>query len=151
MPDKDNTIIIYKIISSAVEEAILVAAVLWGLPLININLPLWVLIPATIVLQTWNVFSYLKTIQALRAQPVIGLADMVGSQGVTIDTLSPEGMVKIRGELWKASAVDGNIATGQKIMVVGQKGLRLAVRTSNQPIPINTSETPKIDTPGRDS
>ena len=130
MPDKDNTILIYRIISSMVEEAILIAVVLWGLPLIDINLSLWVLIPATIVLQSWNVFSYRKTIQALRAQPVVGLADMVGSQGITISTLSPDGMVKIRGELWKASATDGNIATGQKVTVVEQNGLSLIVRES---------------------
>ena len=56
---------------------------------------------------------------------------MVGSRGVTVNPLNPEGMVKIRGELWKASATDGNIIAGQKVTVVGQNGLCLVVRKSD--------------------
>lgn len=130
MRDKVNTLLIYKIITSSLEEAALVAAVLWGLPLVDINLPVWVLVPATIVLQAWNVFSYRKSIQALKSKPVTGLASMVGSQGEAVNHLAPDGMVKIMGELWAATAADGRIVTGRKVTVVGQNGLRLVVRES---------------------
>lgn len=132
MRDKVNTLLIWKIITSAFEQAVLVAVVLWLLPFLDVELPLWVLIPTSIVLQAYNVFSYRKSIQALRAQPMPGMANMVGSQGETVRSLSPDGLVKIRGELWAATAANGSIANGQGVTVVGQNGLKLIVRESDQ-------------------
>lgn len=106
---------------------------LWILPLVDINLPLWVLAPATIVLQAYNVFSYRKSIQALRTQPIAGMTNMVGTQGKTVNTLTPDGFVKIRGELWAATAVNGNIVNGRSVTVVEQSGLRLVVREIDTP------------------
>jgi len=128
MRDKVNTLLIWKIITSAFEQAVLVAMLLWVFPLIDINLPLWVLIPTSIVLQAYNVFSYKKSIQALRAQPMLGMPNMVGSRGETVRSLSPDGLVKIRGELWAATAANGSIANGRNVTVVGQNGLKLVVR-----------------------
>jgi membrane-bound ClpP family serine protease len=132
MRGKVNTLLIWKIITSSFEQAILVAAMLWILPLIDINLPLWVLAPATIVLQAYNVFSYRKSIQALRTQPIPGMSNMIGTQGETVSTLIPDGLVKIRGELWAATAVNGNIVNGRTVTVVEQSGLKLVVQESNQ-------------------
>ena len=128
-----NTLLVWKIITSIFEQAVLVAAVLWILPLVDINLPLWVLAPATIVLQAYNVFSYRKSIQALRTQPIAGMTNMVGTQGKTVNTLTPDGFVKIRGELWAATAVNGNIVNGRSVTVVEQSGLRLVVREIDTP------------------
>jgi membrane-bound ClpP family serine protease len=137
MRDKVNTILVWRIITSLLEQAILVAIVLWVLPLIDINLPLWALAPATIVLQAYNIFSYRKSIHALRAQPIAGMTNMVGIQGETVSTLTPDGLVKIRGELWAATAANGNIVNGRSVTVVEQSGLKLVVR--------------EIDTPGHDT
>jgi len=128
MRDKVNALLVWKIITSLLEQAVLVAVVLWVFPLIDINLPLWVLIPASIVLQAYNVFSYRKSIRALRAQPMLGMPNMVGSQGETVRSLSPDGLIKIRGELWAATADNGSIANGRNVTVVGQNGLKLVVR-----------------------
>lgn len=106
------------------------AVVLWGFPQIDIHIPVWVLAPASVVLQAYNVFSYRKSIQTLRAQPIPGMANMVGTQGEAVNVLTPDGLVKIRGELWAATAVDGKILTGQNVTVVGQNGLKLIVRES---------------------
>jgi membrane-bound ClpP family serine protease len=127
-----NTLLIWKIITSTFEQAVLVVAVLWLLPLIDVNLPLWALIPASIVLQAYNVFSYRKSIKALRAQPIPGMTNMVGTQGETVSTLTPDGLVKIRGELWAATADNGNIVDGRDVTVVAQSGLKLVVRESER-------------------
>lgn len=109
------------------------ATVIWLLPLINVNLPLWVLVPATIVLQAYNVFSYRKSIKALRKQPIPGMTNMVGTHGETVSTLMPDGLVKIRGELWAATADNGDIVNGRDVTVIAQSGLKLVVRESEQP------------------
>jgi membrane-bound ClpP family serine protease len=130
---KVDTILVWKIITSLFEQFVLVAAVLWILPLVDINLPLWVLAPATIVLQAYNVFSYRKSIHALRAQPIAGMTNMIGTQGETVSTLTPQGFVKIRGELWAATANNGSIANGRSVTVVEQSGLKLVVREIDTP------------------
>ncbi|HEY40594.1 MAG TPA: hypothetical protein G4O18_01900 [Dehalococcoidia bacterium] len=134
MRNKVNTLLVWKIITSLFEQAVLVAVVIWVLPLIDVNLPLWVLAPATIVLQAYNVFSYRKSIHALRTQPIAGMANMVGTKGETVSTLTPDGLVKIRGELWAATAANGNIVNGRNVTVVEQNGLKLVVRESDQPV-----------------
>jgi membrane-bound ClpP family serine protease len=42
--------------------------------------------------------------------------------------MQPDGMVKIRGELWSARSISGNIAGGTKIVVIARNGLKLSVR-----------------------
>lgn len=53
---------------------------------------------------------------------------MIGSQGIVIRSLSPEGLIKIRNELWEASTTDENIKRGEVVHVVGQNRLKLIVK-----------------------
>jgi membrane-bound serine protease (ClpP class) len=53
---------------------------------------------------------------------------MVGSRGEVVKSLDPEGMVKIRGELWKAKSAGRKINVGTEVVVVGREGLKLIVR-----------------------
>ena len=45
--------------------------------------------------------------------------------------LAPEGLVRIKGELWKAKSASGSMDIGEKVIVVGQDGLELTVRKRN--------------------
>jgi len=127
-----RSLLIWRIFTSTLEQAGLVAVVLWGLPLINVRLPVWVLIPTSIALTIWNVYTYRKASQALRIKPVAGLVDMIGIQGRVVGRLNPSGQVKIRGELWAAETENGEMKPGQKVVVIGQNGLRLTVRETCQ-------------------
>jgi membrane-bound serine protease (ClpP class) len=127
-----RSLLIWRIFTSTLEQASLIAVVLWGLPLINVRLPVWVLIPTSIALTIWNVYTYRKASQALRIKPVAGLVDMVGTRGEVVGRLSPSGQVKIRGELWAAETESGEMKPGKKVVVIGQKGLRLTVRETCQ-------------------
>ena len=40
----------------------------------------------------------------------------------------PEGMVRIKGELWRAKSASGRMDTGEEVTVVRQDGLKLIVR-----------------------
>ncbi len=59
------------------------------------------------------------------------MLSMVGMSGRAAGPLSPEGMVNIRGELWKATSVEGNIKSGEEVTVVGEEGLKLKVRRAH--------------------
>jgi membrane-bound serine protease (ClpP class) len=63
-----------------------------------------------------------------RRQPVLTGPDaLVGALGEAREDLSPEGLVFVRGALWKAVAQGGPIPAGSPVQVVGRKGLRLEV------------------------
>ena len=98
------------------------------LPEFDIYLPVQVLIG---VMVAWGIFSiwlFIFTTHTLRKQVPVGLPSMVGTKGKVTSKLAPEGLVRIKGELWVATSSEGDIGTGEDITVVGEDGLKLFVR-----------------------
>ena len=122
---------ILAIISTLLEEAALVVIVLLGLPKLGIEIPLAGLIALMVAWGTYSVITYRMGSRALRKKPEIGLPDMVGSKGKVVSLLTPEGLVRIRGELWIAKSASERINIGEGVIVVGQEGLKLIVHRSN--------------------
>lgn len=123
--------LILAIISTLLEETALVVIVLWGLPEIDVHIPLPGLIALMVVWGSYSVIIYRVGSQALRRKQIIGLPDMVGSKGKVVTPLAPEGLVKIRGELWVAESAGGEMEPGGKVIVVEQDSLKLVVRESS--------------------
>lgn len=118
------------IISTIAEEIGLVILGFWILPLINVNIPWPVILSAMAAWLGWSVFTYRKGSKALAHQPVPGMAGMVGSVGIAVQPLKPEGLVKIKGELWNCRAEAGDIETGAAVKVIKQEGLKLVVQVA---------------------
>jgi membrane-bound serine protease (ClpP class) len=123
--------LILAIVSTILEEAAMVAAVLWGLPLLDVYIPLWVLIVVMVGWAAYAVFGYRKGSHALRRKPVNGLVNMVGSRGEVVSALVPDGVVRIGGELWTAKSAGGRIKPGEEVIVVEQDRLKLVVHRSS--------------------
>ena len=123
--------LILAVISTILEEAAIVVIVLWGLPQIRIQIPLWGLIALMVVWGAYSVFTYQLGSRALRRKQMVGLPDMVGGRGEVISPLAPEGMVRIKGELWVAKSASGEMEAGGEVIVVRQDGLKLVVRESS--------------------
>lgn len=119
--------LVFAIISTLLEEAALVAVALWGLPQIGIEIPLPGLIALMVLWSGFSVFIYRMGSRALRMKPVIGLPGMVGSRGKAVRTLAPDGIVRIRDELWGAESAHGSIDAGEEVIVVGHEGLKVVV------------------------
>jgi len=120
--------LIIAIVSTVLEEVALAAGVLWGLPRLGIHIPLWVLIIVMLAWGAYTVTTYRMGSRALRRKPVHGLMAMLGSEGKVVSPLVPNGMVRIKGELWMAKSASERMDAGEKITVVGQDGLKLIVR-----------------------
>ena len=119
---------IVAIVSTALEEIAMVVVWRWLLPEFGIKLPVSVLIG---VMATWAAFCVILfgiTTWILKKQTAAGRPTMIGSRGRVMSPLSPEGFVRIRGELWGAASDEGNVAQGEEIEVVGENGLKLVVR-----------------------
>ena len=121
--------LILAIVSTLLEEAALVAVVLWGLPQLGIHIPRAVLIVLMVAWGAYTVITYRAGSRALRRKPEI-LLPLIGSKGKVVSPLSPEGLVRIKGELWQATSSGGNIDTGEEVTVVGQDGLKLICNSS---------------------
>ncbi len=57
----------------------------------------------------------------------VGVAELVGAQGRTATSLTPDGKVFVRGEYWTASAEE-EIPSGEFVEITAVEGLRLRVR-----------------------
>jgi len=120
--------LILGIISTLLEEAALVAIVLWGLPQIGVHIPLPGLIALMVVWLTYSVITYRMGSRALMKKQLLGLPDMIDSKGKVVSPLAPEGLVRIRGELWVAKLASGEMKSDGEVIVVAQDGLKLVVR-----------------------
>jgi membrane-bound serine protease (ClpP class) len=103
------------------------------------------LVIGTGVVTAAGFFVMLTFVVRAHRRPVeVGREALVGRQGEARTDLSPSGTVQVAGELWSAEVEAGMpaIATGERVEVLGVKGLRLQV----QPAPKGPVDagTPKL-------
>ncbi len=107
------------------------AVVLWGLPQLDLYIPMAGLIAMMVAWGTLSIILYRMGTQALKRKPVVGLPAMIGGRAKVISPLAPNGVVKIKNELWEAKSDGRKIKAGEEVTVLGQDGLRLIVRKSS--------------------
>ena len=132
------------IISTILEEAAIGVIVLWGLPQLNIHIPLWGLIIMMVVWAAYSIFTFRIGTRALMRGDVVGLPNMIGCKGAVVSPLTPEGLVRIHGELWIAKSAGGEMKKNEQIIVVSQDRLKLVVQSGSADI----LEAPHNQPPG---
>ncbi|TET49132.1 MAG: hypothetical protein E3J57_01135 [Dehalococcoidia bacterium] len=120
--------LIIAIVSTIVVEFAFYVIWRWVLPEFDIQVPFWVLMAVMIFWAVFAVADFIFVTHILRRQTIVGLPTMEGSKGKVRSPLHPEGQVMIKGELWGAKSIDGDINIGEVVTVVGQDGLQLVVR-----------------------
>lgn len=118
--------LIMAIFSTLLEEAALVVVVLWGLPQAGVVIPPAGLIALMVAWVGFSAFIYRTGSRALR-KPVTDLPIPMGSKCRVIRRLAPDGMVGIKGEMWAATSIQGDVGAGEEVFVLGSDGLRLIV------------------------
>jgi membrane-bound ClpP family serine protease len=93
---------------------------------------LWALLTADLVLLVIVATLFLLARAALR-RPGAPPADpsLAGVMGTAVSSLSPEGVVRVRGENWSAVSVNGSVPAGDPVQVLGVRGVRLEVWAEN--------------------
>ena len=119
--------LIWAIISTAIEEAALLAIMLIGLPELDIEPPYWLVILVMVLWLVLAVFMYAMGSRALARKKMVGLDDMVGTRGVAAGLINPGGKVSIKGELWAAHSEGGRIEDGEEVVVVKRNRMKLTV------------------------
>lgn len=103
----------------------LVLLVLW---LLKVRIPLagWIALAVVVGIIAF-IFQRL-VIPSFYLRRVTGREGMVGLRGEVVEPLAPEGLVRVKGECWKARSFNGNIPAGKKVEVTGVDGLVLKVK-----------------------
>jgi membrane-bound serine protease (ClpP class) len=82
-----------------------------------------------------SVFLMRLVLKSREWKTATGKEELLGEEGiVTIALAGGEGMIRVHGELWRASAKE-NVQVGAKVRVLGMDGLKLDV----EPLPAGTS------------
>ncbi len=117
---------IYAAIGTLIEEGAVVAIVLWGLPRLNIHIPLWGMAILMVMLFAYSIFTYRTGRAALLMKPMVAPENIIDNEGIVATPLDPHGYVKVKGELWKATS-ESKLKVGDEIIVVGIQGIKLMV------------------------
>jgi membrane-bound ClpP family serine protease len=112
------------ITTTLLEEAALAAVVLWLLPRIGVNVPIWGLVIMMGALAVYASVNYRLNTRALARKP-LNWPD-IGGRGRAITPISPKGYVQVDGERWQASSTS-TIGAGEEIAIVGRDGMTLLV------------------------
>ena len=128
--------IVFSIVTGLLEEAALAAVVLWLLPLLGVNIPIWGLILLMVGYGVYEGIIYRIGTKALGRKPIVSLEAMVGCRGEAATPLAPDGYVRVEGELWWAFSTGPNIDEGDEVVVVEVKRLTLLVAALSDNIDI---------------
>ncbi|MBZ5857187.1 NfeD family protein [Flavihumibacter profundi] len=97
-----------------------------------VKISMGVIISSTIITSLFFLYVIGMGLNAQRRKAVTGIEAMIGATGVSLDTLDPAGTIMLRGEVWNAEAIAGNISKGEKVLVKDMRNLKLYVeKTAN--------------------
>ncbi len=121
---------------------VLTAALLAGLHR-WMGLPLWAAVSLFLfyVAKDFALYPFLR--RAYETNTTTVIEQLVGTHGKATEPLDPQGYVKVRGELWQASAAPGNqpIPPGARIRVQAARDMTLIVSRDEQNSDKDNSES----------
>jgi len=93
-----------------------------------VRLPAWIAVLALALLIAKDLLVY-PLVRKAYAPAEDAMSALAGTDAVAIEALSPEGYVRVRGELWRARAAgDETIPAGVPVRVESVEGMTLRVR-----------------------
>ena len=108
-----------------VAALVLVFVVLW---FFDVEISLTVIIVIGIVFGTLVFVVHRAIVPSLRRKKITGAEGMIGLTGEVAQSLTPKGVIKIKGEYWKARSVEGEIDIDEEVEILEVKGLNLEVK-----------------------
>ena len=111
--------------------ALFILLVLWLLK-IPISLPIIIFVVMLFVASAF--LMHKLVIPALHRKKTTGAEGMIGLEGKVIEPLMPNGLIRVKGEYWKAISAGGNIAVGENVEIIGLDGLTLRVKRKKRSV-----------------
>ena len=115
---------------AGVISLVLGSLMLFESPIPALRVSLKVMVPTIVITTLFFVAVIGLAIKAQMRKPATGVEGMIGEKGDAVTSVHEDGKVFIKGERWNAYSKN-MIDEGEKIEVVGIKGLRLEVKKMN--------------------
>lgn len=110
--------------------------IILSLPILALSLffflPLRVALPTYLAITGASVFVYYKIIAVMRTKVQTGMEGMIGEDAEVIEDINPKGRVRFGGELWRASARDGNFRRGERVRICWVQGMEVIVEAPRE-------------------
>ncbi|HJX12582.1 MAG TPA: NfeD family protein [Dehalococcoidales bacterium] len=116
------------VLISLIDDIVILAVIVLAVWYFKIRLPLWawivigLLLLGFIFVRTWLV------VPALRRKKITGAEGMLGLTCEVIEALTPQGVVRIGVEYWRAVSLEGEIGPGEEVEIVEIERLKLGVK-----------------------
>jgi len=88
---------------------------------------LWVLLGADVAISGGLAAIAWRGIRSDELHAGQATPGLVGAEGVAITDLEPGGVVRVRGENWSATSMNGPVKAGDRVQVIEASGVRLSV------------------------
>ena len=92
-----------------------------------------VLIVAALIVFAFFVLVVTQGGVAMRRPHATGTESLVGTTGVVVSPLRPQGQVRLHGETWRARTEGGDLLKDGPVEVLRTEGLTLIVRRLGEP------------------
>ncbi len=110
------------------DEVIAIGLILLVLWYFKIDIPIWVAVVVALLLGLLVFITYKLVIPSFHVRQVTGREGMIGLVGEVIEPLTPNGVIRIENEYWKARSVEGDVPVGQEVEILDLKRHVLGVR-----------------------
>jgi len=117
-----------KLLALMADEIILGVFIFLILPQMGVEIPIGaaLLVLAVILAKDFLIAPFLLGGGADR-KPKTGPEGLIGRTALVVEALSPEGLVKLDGELWRAECISGMAKRGERVKVADVRGTKLLV------------------------
>jgi membrane protein implicated in regulation of membrane protease activity len=86
-----------------------------------------ILFGLAVVFEIGEIYLWIRFLERYRVRG--GVEGMIGERATAIETCDPDGLVRVRGEVWKAHADGGEpVREGERGSIVSVDGLTVTIR-----------------------
>ena len=90
-----------------------------------------ILFGLAVVAEVGEIYLWIRFLGRYKVQG--GAEGMIGERATELEACDPAGLVRVRGEVWKATAAGSDpLAEGERATVISVEGLRVVVRRSQK-------------------
>ncbi len=122
---KPRAFLVYAVVVSALELALLLAVLLLVLPALGLKVPDWAVALIATGMTLMSVILTKLNLRTIGIRP--SRSPDVGVRAQVVKALEPRGYVRVGNELWPAVCEHGTAGSGTAVMIVRMEGLRLVV------------------------
>jgi membrane protein implicated in regulation of membrane protease activity len=117
-----------KLLILMLDEAAIIIVILLVLHFLGVQITLPIKIVAGIVFILFVFIRHVAVLPSFHRKQVTGREGIIGEQGRVVESLTPKGVIIVRGEYWRARSVDDKIYADENVEIVGLEGLTLTVK-----------------------